>query len=137
MSGNDFAPLLKLHYTGTKANIYFCRPSVNSNFNGSEYLETLSESGQNKFEAILERLAEVGHISNTEKFNSEGDGIWFIKIHGHRLACFKHVGDWIVITSGFKKDPKDKTRKQQVERAARIRAEFLASERNQGTQHKS
>ena len=41
------------------------------------------------------------------------------------LACFKYRTDWIVITSGYKKDPKDKKRVQAVERAKTIRAQLL------------
>jgi hypothetical protein len=110
---------------GSKVSIGFCRVGPDAGFEGLEYLWSLPGSDQKKFEARFVRLAERGSLVNIEHFNYEGSGIWFIKIDGHRLACFKHAGSWLMITSGAKKDPKDRTRRLVVERAGRIRDQFL------------
>jgi hypothetical protein len=113
------------HVVGSLAAVGFCRVEPEAEFEGLEYLSSLHSSDQKKFEARFVRLAERGSLVNTEHFNYEGSGIWFIKIDGHRLACFKHAGKWLMITSGAKKDPKDRTRRLVVERAIRIRDQFL------------
>ena len=125
MPQGDEHPLLRLRVQGAAAGIYFCRISSTSGFEGDEYISSLPVSDQKKFDVRFFRLAALGHLNNPEQFRDEGDGIWFIKVPGHRLACFKYRTDWIVITSGYKKDPKDKKRVQAVERAKTIRAQLL------------
>jgi hypothetical protein len=110
---------------GSQASVGFCRVGPEADFEGLDYLASLPSADQKKFEARFLRLAELGTLVNAEHFNYEGSGIWFLKIDGHRLACFKHTGRWLMITSGAKKDPKDRTRRQTVARAVRIRDQFL------------
>lgn len=117
--------LLLVSFEGYAADIAFCRSNGDADYEAETYLSNLSPSDRKKFGVRLQMLAARGHINNTEQFNDEGNGIWFIKIDGHRLACFKTNHRWILITSGHKKQPKDRSRKQQVDHAIAIRDEYL------------
>jgi phage-related protein len=119
--------LRKIYLEGEVATIAFCRSTIDGRFEAEDYLSSLSVSDRRKFDVRFERLANVGRIVNEEQFRHEGHGIYFIKINGHRLACFKHEVMWFVLTSGHRKDSKDKGRQRQVQHAQRIRDEFLNS----------
>ena len=125
MAERQASELVAVYVVGSKASVGFCRVGPEADFDGLQYLASLPSGDQKKFEARFVRLAELGSLVNAEHFNYEGSGIWFLKIDGHRLACFKHTGRWLMITSGAKKDPKDRTRRQTVARAVRIRDQFL------------
>jgi phage-related protein len=119
--------LLKIYVQGEVATVAYCRRASDAAFEAEDYLLSLSESDRKKFAVRFERLANVGRIINEEQFRYEGDGIYFIKINGHRLACFKFEATWFLLTSGHRKDSKDKGRQRQVRHAQRIRNEFLDS----------
>jgi hypothetical protein len=117
--------LVAEYVVGSQASVGFCRVGPEADFEGLQYLASLPSGDQKKFEARFVRLAELGSLVNPEHFNHEGS---------------KHSGRWLMITSGAKKDPKDRTRRQTVARAVRIRDQFLfalAAERaiSQEVQH--
>jgi hypothetical protein len=126
-SMSDEGILRKPHLQGEQATVAFCRSHADAAFEAEDYLHSLSDSDRKKFEVRFERLANVGRIVNEEQFRHEGDGIYFIKINGHRLACFKFESVWFLLTSGHGKDSKAKGRQRQVEHALKIRTEFLYS----------
>jgi phage-related protein len=89
-----------------------------------EFIEQLELDEQAKLLSLLERTADYGPPRNTEKFKKlEGD-IWEFKSYQVRILCFFDRGQIIIATHGFKKK-RDKTPKREIERAERMREEYL------------
>jgi phage-related protein len=83
-----------------------------------EFIEQLELDEQAKLLSLLERTADYGPPRNTEKFKKLGGDIWEFKSYQVRILCF------IIATHGFKKK-RDKTPKREIERAERMREEYL------------
>jgi hypothetical protein len=93
---------------------------------GREYYEKLSEHEQAKFGALFERLSEYQQSHNKTRFTKEIGEVYCFKSGQHRLACF-FDGSRIVIVLGFRKKTNwDKRHKRELEKAVRLREEYLA-----------
>ena len=125
MPQGDEHPLLRLRVQGAAAGIYFCRISSTSGFEGDEYISSLPVSDQKKFDVRFFRLAALGHLNNPEQFPRRRRRNLVHQGPRSPARLLRIRTDWIVITSGYKKDPKDKKRVQAVERAKTIRAQLL------------
>lgn len=97
----------------------------NGRYRAREYFEALDVPQRAKFEPAFTAMAETGKITNPEKFNFEGDGLFCFKIHRHRLACFNDGRD-VVIMSGFeKKDDHSKKTARELEIAKGLRDDYV------------
>lgn len=97
----------------------------NGRYRAKEYFEALDIQQRAKFEPAFTAMAETGKITNPEKFNSEGDGLFCFKIHKHRLACF-YDGRDVVIISGFeKKDDRSKRSSRELTIAKGLRGDYV------------
>lgn len=102
-----------------------------------EFLEDLPERVKVKFSALFReiRYSEKGFIPNTQKMKKlkGGSGIWELKVKVHgignfRVLCFQNGPTW-VLTHGFHKK-EEETRKSEIEKAERIRDEYLTRKRS-------
>jgi hypothetical protein len=97
----------------------------NGRYRAKEYFEALDVRQRAKFEPAFTAMAETGKITNPEKFNFEGDGLFCFKIHKHRLACFSDGRD-VVIISGFeKKDDRSKKSARELAIAKDLRNDYV------------
>lgn len=101
-------------------------------FHARDYFDDLKPVEKAKFEALFERLADTGRINNTDHFRKESDDIYCFKGGQHRLSCFQERRRWILLHGFRKKTNKDKRLRREIERAERIRIEYL-----QGSQHET
>lgn len=113
-----------LAYEGAQRTILWAR-DASGHFRGEEYFEKLKMADQAKVEALFQRMGDFGLIRNPEKFRPEGEGIYAFKSFRVRLLCFFDGRD-VVITNGYDKKA-DKVRRQEIEKARRIRDVYLAS----------
>jgi len=98
-----------------------------------EYFDGLGVRDRAKFEPAFSAMAETGKITNREKFNFEGDGLYCFKIHKHRLACFFESRD-VVIISGFeKKDDRSRKHSRQLDIAKELRDDYLQRTKSEQT----
>ena len=72
----------------------------------------------------LKTIAENGIPSNTERFVHEEDQIYAIKDFQIRIYCFRHKRSLLILTHGTVKK-QDKANPEDLERAKRLRSEFL------------
>jgi len=99
---------------------------------GKEYYEKLDEGQQAKFEALFEYLSEKPRFHNKTRFTKEINEIYCFKSGQHRLACF-FDGPRIVIVYGFrKKTDWDKRHKRELQKAVRLREEYLVGKGETG-----
>jgi hypothetical protein len=126
-----------IHHQGPVRDIVFAVQDDGSS-PAKEFLESLSVSDQDRFNALFIWMAEHGEIRNPEKFRFKvgeatckvGDrtqtiSIAEFKIHsgsGQRILAFLHGRQW-VLTNGFRKGEKLSV---QTKRAEQIVCEDLA-----------
>jgi len=67
------------------------------------YFETLTEIEQDRTFYLFKRMGDFGKISDTTKFNNEGDGIFAFKPQPHRFLSFFVIGKKIIITNAYRK----------------------------------
>ena len=89
-----------------------------------EFIDQLERGEQAKLLSLLEYTGDYGPPRNTEKFKKLEGEIWEFKSHQVRVLCFFDKGRIIITTHGFKKK-RDKTPKREIERAERMREEYL------------
>lgn len=89
-----------------------------------EFIEQLEQYEQAKLLSLLEHTADYGPLRNAEKFKKLEGEIWEFKSYQVRLLCFFDKGRIIITTHGFKKK-RDKTPKREIEKAERMREEYL------------
>lgn len=89
-----------------------------------EYLESMSESSQDKLFYLLKRMGDFGRISDITKFRNEGNSIYVFKPQPHRFLCFFTQGKKIIITNGYYKKS-DKLPKEQKDRAIKYMKNYL------------
>lgn len=123
--------MLELIYSGRARRISWSS-DASGRYRGKEYYDRLQVRDQAKFFALFEHLGDHGTLRNEEKFRYEADGIFVLKISGHRLFSFMH-GMEVLITHGAKKQRRRLDRKQ-LDRAARIRKGYLDSVQRGGGQ---
>jgi phage-related protein len=83
-----------------------------------EYLESLDEKDLTRVIALMQRMADVGRICNTEQFRKLDDGIWEFKRGPVRILCFQRGNGW-VLTHGYKKQSQ-RLPASELKRAKRI-----------------
>lgn len=101
--------------TGRKLDIYSLGTDKSVNY--LDYIENLEKRDQNKFEALLDRLAEFGKIHDKTKFRNLNDGIYELKTStAKRLYCFwsnnKHLTGAIIISHGTQKLSKSRLNRE-------------------------
>ncbi len=93
-----------------------------------EFIEGLNEPDKQKVLALLQRSADNGPPKNKEKFNHLKDKIFEFKSYQMRLLCFFATDKVILLTHGFIKK-KDKTPREEIERAKSLKASYQRRER--------
>lgn len=100
-----------------------------------EFFELLPTEDRAKVNALFRRLAEVGAISNREKFRqlgekagSKGRGLWEFKSFQVRLIGDFRTGKRFIIAHGLQKK-KDNLPEQEIKKAIRILEEHDSRER--------
>lgn len=93
-----------------------------------DFLQSLGEDAREKFEALFERMAQHGKITNTEKFKKlEGTkSIFEFKSDANRILCFLHDDKCVVLTHGVVKK-KWKLHPQDIARAELILKNYTTS----------
>ena len=89
-----------------------------------KFLEKLSVKERLRLEALLERMAREGKISNEQKFKQHDGKIYEFKSDQNRVLCFQSGNSW-VLTHGFVKKS-GKTRPEEIKKAKTIMKEHLA-----------
>jgi mRNA-degrading endonuclease RelE of RelBE toxin-antitoxin system len=90
-----------------------------------------------KLSALLTRVANDGPLNDPDKFKElKGeDGLCEFKTSGGlRLLCFWDEGSLIVTTHGYLKD-KQKAPKRELERAQKLRRDYLADKKRGDLHH--
>jgi len=86
---------------------------------GKEFFDELSCEDQAKLMRLFALLADHGRIENPEKFGNLKEGFREFKSFKIRMPCRFLPGRIVLVTHGFWKK-KDKTPKEEIERAQRI-----------------
>jgi hypothetical protein len=94
-------------------------------FRAKEYFDSLNDSDRAKFHVLFERMARDGVIKNEQLFRKESDDIYCFKRGQHRLACFREGRDMMLVYGFRKKTNKDTRLRRDIEKAERIRAEYI------------
>lgn len=88
------------------------------------YFNELSETEQNRTLMLFKRMGDFGKISDTTRFNNEGDGFYAFKPQPHRFLSFFVVGKKLIITSAFRKKT-DKLPDREKTLALKRRVDYL------------
>jgi len=97
-----------------------------------EFLDEQLESDRQKIKALFFMVALKGNqFRNGEKFKKLDGEIFEFKSYQIRLLCFFHRGGRLIITHGLIKQT-DNMRRGEIEKAERIRQQFLAEEVSHG-----
>ncbi|MBF0197765.1 MAG: type II toxin-antitoxin system RelE/ParE family toxin [Planctomycetes bacterium] len=89
-----------------------------------EFFMELTEKEQNKLFLLFRRMGEFGRISDTTKFNHEGDQIYAFKPQPNRFLCFFQLGKKVIVTSAFCKK-QQKIPKREKDRSLQCRKDYL------------
>ena len=89
-----------------------------------DYIKSLQEQDKKKVLRLLEFAAENGPPINRQKFHKVQGDIYEFKSSQDRLLCFFQPNRVIVLTHGLRKK-QDRLDKTEIERAERLREEFL------------
>jgi len=89
-----------------------------------DYYESLDVPDRAKTLALFKRMADVGKIYDTTKFNQETKKLYVFKPQPHRFFCFFTKGKKIFIVSAYQKQG-DKAPPQEITRAENLRVECL------------
>ncbi len=109
-------------YRGGRFTIEYARES-NRDVPGLDFFKSLEPRWQARFVNLYKRLGDFGQIQNREMFRKESEGFWAFKAFQARLLCYFRPDQRVVITHGFSKKG-DAIRRQEFERAARIKQEY-------------
>ena len=99
---------------------------ANGHMESKEWLDAQNDGVKSKFDHLFRRIAATGKIFNETQFRPLADGIWEFKRDGDRLLCFQHGTCWR-LTHHYPKGGSKKCPKRQIERAVKIRSEYLQS----------
>ena len=116
--------ITRLVYEGQVFTVeFYVRPSGEAL--AEEWLESVSETMQQKFAALFSWIGDQGKIWNERKFKhlNDSDQIFEFKVDDGRILCFFFFGKRVILTHGFKKKS-DKTPKGEIERAEILKHEF-------------
>ena len=86
---------------------------------GKEFFESLDPKEQAKLLRLYSLLGNDGWIANKEKFRQLQEGCYEFKSFQIRMPCFFLPDGVVLITHGFRKK-RDRTPRQEIERAKRI-----------------
>jgi len=89
-----------------------------------DYYEALNVADRAKALALFKRMADVGKIYDTTKFNQETKKLYVFKPQPHRFFCFFVKGRRIFIVSAYQKQG-DKAPQQEIARAENLRLECM------------
>jgi phage-related protein len=98
----------------------------NGRCQAQEYYEALAQADRAKALALFKRMADVGRIYDTTKFNQETEKLYVFKSQPHRFFCFFMKGRRIFVVSAYQKQGQ-KAPAREIERAERIRQYCLDS----------
>lgn len=87
------------------------------------YYNTLEKEQRVKLLYLLKRMGDAGKISDTTKFNNEGDQIYAFKPKPERFLCFFFKERKIILTHGFRKK-QQKLPKNEKERALSLKEDY-------------
>ncbi len=97
-------------------------------FNGRcqarDYYDALDMGDQVKASILFRRMADVGKIYDTTKFNQETKKLYVFKPQPHRFFCFFMRGKRIIIVSAYQKQT-DKAPQKEIARAEKLRLECM------------
>lgn len=102
-----------------------CALEVESTCPAEEYINQLQEPDRKKLLALLKFTADNGPPKNPEKFHKVEGALFEFKSFQDRLLCFFQPYRVIIVTHGFRKK-KDRIPPGDIDRAERLRREFLA-----------
>lgn len=110
----------RVAYQGSKFKIAFAREK-SGRCPGSQFFDELDTADKAKLMALFQIAGDHGNFYNPEKFGDLGNGLYEFKSFQIRMpfAYAKNERGLILITHGFVKQ-KDKTPKEEIERAWRI-----------------
>jgi len=91
-----------------------------------EYIDDLSSKDQNAILPLLAQLSTHGRLNNTEKCESEGDGVFALKPSQIRLVFFYDAVKRrvIIITHGYRKKSQKMPRKE-FNKAVNFRTRYM------------
>jgi phage-related protein len=98
----------------------------NGQCQAKDYYEALNVADRAKALALFKRMADVGKIYDTTKFNQETKKLFVFKPQPHRFFCFFVKGRRIFIVSAYQKQG-DKAPQQEIARAETLRLECMKS----------
>jgi len=97
----------------------------NGNRPAMDYIENLGQSDWAKLAKSFRKMANVGRISNPERFRKLRGKIYEFKIYPKvRVLCFQRGKTWL-LTHGFDKETGD-TPTRQIKRAEKIMKEHIS-----------
>lgn len=106
-------------YVGQMFTIAFARMKSGQS-PGAAFYDLLPMRNKAKLNNLFRQFGEHGRIGNEEKFSMLETGLFEFKSFQVRLPCaYAHERGLLLITHGFYKK-RDKTRKQEIERARKI-----------------
>jgi len=100
---------------------------------GKEFFDALPVRDQAKVMSLFVRLGDYGSIRNPEKFRKLEGNCYEFKSFQIRMPCFFSPDGWVLVTHGFWKK-RDRTPRQEIERARRIFEEDQERERGSSPQ---
>jgi phage-related protein len=99
--------------------------AANGQCQAREYYEALPVAERAKALALFQRMADVGKIYDTTKFNQETKKLYVFKPQPHRFFCFFVKGRRILVVSAYQKKG-DKAPQRETARAENLRMECLS-----------
>jgi phage-related protein len=113
-------------YRGRRLDVYYLVDGTRAYARDFVYGE-LTRSEQSQVVALVQRIADQGDLDNMEQFRQlHGySNLYEFKRFSVRLMCFFDGRGRIVLTHGFKKKT-DRTPRQEIDRALRLRDAYLA-----------
>lgn len=96
----------------------------NGNCQARDYYEAIELSERAKALALFKRMADLGKIYDTAKFNQETKKLYVFKPQPHRFFCFFVKGRRILIVSAYHKQG-DKAPPKEIARAESLRVKCM------------
>lgn len=114
-------------YVGSKLTIE-CMSRASGACPAGEFLDGLPARARSKLAVVFERLGDAGILRNKTRFKKIDGGIFAIRSDHVRLFCFFTDDRRLVLLHGIKKKG-PRLRKKDIEKAKRMRKEFLDNPR--------
>lgn len=125
MDSRDGSQALQICYHG-HCHVVAYAVDKNGKMPAKDFLESVLDKREAaKMVSRLKRLADHGRINNDEQFKKERNDIFALKIHQRRLYCFIENGVWYLTNGTEKKKKQNRANPQDLDRAERIRNEYL------------